>query len=90
MIDFPVDDKSVSFVWDGETLHATHPVNSDRPVHFVIGFACAIPTSTASLCNLTCISPVQTSQGQDGKQVDPQISDDVLHFQPTFDQGAGE
>ena len=31
LLDLPCDDRSVSIVWDGETLHATAPVQSSKP-----------------------------------------------------------
>lgn len=32
LLDFPLGDRSVSIVWDGETLHASAPVHSSKPV----------------------------------------------------------
>ena len=32
LIDMPVGDTSVTLIWDGSTLHSTHPVHSDEPV----------------------------------------------------------
>ena len=32
LLDLPIDDGTISLVWDGTTLHSTQPIQSDKPV----------------------------------------------------------
>ncbi len=32
LIEYPIEDKRITLVWDGETLHTTYPVGSSNPV----------------------------------------------------------
>ena len=32
LLDLPIDGGTLSMVWDGTTLHSTHPIQSDKPV----------------------------------------------------------
>jgi hypothetical protein len=32
LLDLPVDNGSITLVWDGTTLHSTQPIQSDKPV----------------------------------------------------------
>ena len=32
LVDYPIDDRRITLVWDGETLHSTYPVSTSSPL----------------------------------------------------------
>ncbi len=72
------DDKTISLVWDGETLHATGPVRSDRPVQSYQRIR------TLKADELDFDLHFEMTPAQDG-QADPVAPAQRQLFHPTFD-----
>lgn len=73
LLDLPVDDGSISLVWDGTTLHTTQPLQSDKPVAVYENIRA---TNTDELeFDLTFVmTPSQEADGREARRT----------FRPTF------
>ena len=86
LIDFPVGDKSVTLVWDGQTLFSTCAVQSDQPVTLCD----TIRVLHAGEHDFALQFDMIPSGGPSGAGGDGTDEDSVRHFRPTFDQNVGK
>ena len=76
LLDLPIDGGSLSLVWDGTTLHATQPVQSDQPVKLYRRIR-ALNTDELDFDLRFEMTPADEDGGMAARQ----------HFHPIFQQG---
>jgi hypothetical protein len=74
LLDLPLDGATISLVWDGETLHSTQPISSDRPVQLYQRIR-AQHTDELDFQLTFEMTPAEEAGGMAARH----------HFRPTFD-----